>query len=735
MIAAPTPAQSTKPDTEMAALVGSADQCTQGGVGVSDDGPDVHNVFDGRADVVLQAGSVHGDVHVHTGRVREAPRLVPVPTPHFINQRRVLAEADAALEIDVDRPRILVLTGSPGVGKREAARYWLHRHSADFPDGQFHADLSSARDVDGLVSGKLREFLLAAGIDPSAVPDTVDGRAACFRSWSSGKRVAVVVDHALAPSQVRLLTPGPGRSVVLVTAAQDLDALRVRDLTTFIDLAPLEHDFAVDLLGRLAGAQRVAAEPDAARELVDRCAGLPIALCVVGGLLNTRRSRRPGGVARLAGELRDERARLAALAVDADLSVVAVFNTAYQRLSPVAQRCHRVLGVHPGAAGRSEEVLRAMLAGEDPTAAVDELVAAGLVAEEPDGGRYRQHPLIRLHADGLTDAAERSETLTRIFDHYVPRALRAGHSVIPGRGWLVEFFGAVPGEPETAEEGMRWLRAERENLRALIDPLAAAGRVDDLRKLAIALWPLHERDKQLDDLTAFNEAALSTARGGGHDGLGALYRIQLAFAHLHRGDPAAARGWCEIAVTDAASVSLPTLEATAVETLGLVLLALGEDGGAEELLRRSLAMAVSVGDVRRLALARFHLAKVCPVAEAVPLLADALAGFTDPAVSDRYNAAKTRWWLGRRLTDLGRVAAARAELDEALAVMLEAGMVYDQARILESLGDLAVVAGDAATAVQRFEASVAITESCGFLADAERVRRKMHDVPPPAQHE
>lgn len=695
---------------------------------MSDDGPDVHNVFDGRAEVVVQAGSVHGGVHVHTGRPREAPRLVPVPTPHFINQRRVLAKADTVLAVDVDRPRILVFTGPPGVGKREVARYWLHQHSGDFPDGQFHADLSSGADVDGLVSGKLREFLLAVGIDSSAIPDTVDGRAACFRSWSAGKRVAVVVDHAFAPSQVRMLTPGPGRSVVLVTAARDLDALRVRDLTTFIDLSPLEDDFAVDLLGRLAGVERVAAEPAAARELVDLCAGLPIALCVVGGLLGTRRSRRPGGVARVAGELRDERARLSGLSAGSDLSVDPVFNTAYQRLSPVAQRCHRVLGVHPGAGARSEDVLRAMLAGEDPAAvadAVDELVAAGLVHEEPDGERYRQHALLRLHAAGLAGPEETSETLARIFDHYVSRAVRAGHAVIPGRGWLAAFFGDVPKEPEPAGEAMRWLRAERENLRALIDPLLARGRVDDLRKLAIALWPLHERDKHLDDLVAFNEAAIKTERSGEQSGLGALHRIQLAFAYLHRGDPGAARGLCETAVTDAASARISTLEATAVETLGLVLLALGEHGGAEDLLRRSLGMATAIGDTRRLAIARFHLAKVCSSAEAVPMLEDALAAFTDPAVSDQYNAAKTRWWLGRRLTELGRVEAARGRLDAALAFMRDEQMVYDQARILESLGDLAVAVGDVTTAAQRFRESVVITESCGFLPDAARVRRKL----------
>jgi hypothetical protein len=130
--------------------------------------------------------------------------------------------------------------------------------------------------MDGLVGVKLREFLLEVGIAASAIPETVDGRANCFRSWSRGKRVAVVVEQALSPRQVRMLTPGPGQSVVLATAAGGLDGLRVHDLVTFLDLSPLEDDFAIDLLGRLAGPDRVAGEAAAARELVAMCDGLPV---------------------------------------------------------------------------------------------------------------------------------------------------------------------------------------------------------------------------------------------------------------------------------------------------------------------------------------------------------------------------------------------------------------------------------------------------------------------------
>jgi hypothetical protein len=156
----------------------------------------VQNFMDGRAEIALQARDIHGGVHVH-GReyTLPAPRQIPAPTRHFTNQVRVLAAADRALAAgNGDGPIIVVFRGPSGVGKRETARFWLQGRTEQFPDGHFHADLGASVEEDGLESTKLREFLLAVGHDHEVVPDSAEGRAAWFRSWSSGKRVAVSVD-------------------------------------------------------------------------------------------------------------------------------------------------------------------------------------------------------------------------------------------------------------------------------------------------------------------------------------------------------------------------------------------------------------------------------------------------------------------------------------------------------------------------------------------------------------
>lgn len=690
----------------------------------------MHNAFDGRADVVVQAGQVQGGVHIHGRRPREAPRLVPPPTPHFTNQLRVLAEADAAIAGDGTGPRILVLSGPPGVGKREAVRFWLSHNAESFPDGQFHADLSAGAEQDGLCSTKLREFLLAADVDPAAIPDTAEGRAACFRSWSTGKRVAVSVDMALAPRAVRMLCPGPGASVVVVTAAGSLGGLSARDSVTFIDLSPLEDEAAQVLLGRLTGPERIAAEPEAVRSLLELCAGLPIALCVAGAMIVTR-SKRP--IARLVAELADERRRLAALSRDEDLSVVAVFSTAYQRLSPAAQRCYRAFGTHPGAGDVGIDVLVASgglvdsQAGDTVRDAVDELRVAGLVDETGDE-RHAPHSLIRLHAaDMAAGDAEHETVLGRMLEHYLRVAVAAGHGAMPWRGWLEMFFADRLAETAPAEP-MRLLEAERENLLAVLEVLFARGRLDDVCLLAVALWPVHERGKYFDDLISVNRPAVDAALENNRPDLVALLTTQLGFGYLHRGDVRRAYKTFQSAVVAAQRLDMLELEATAVESMGLAAVALGDTTDAEALLRRNLELAERIGGPRRRALARLHLAKVTAPAAALGLLDAALRSFRELDPVDKVNAGKAQLWLGQVLTTLGRFDEAGEWLRGALEVMRAHNRPFDQAQVLEALGDLARGRGDAAAAVRRYRASLALTESCGFVHEARRVAAKSAEL-------
>ncbi|RZS31149.1 hypothetical protein EV193_11528 [Herbihabitans rhizosphaerae] len=694
---------------------------------MNDDQPGVHNELSGSAENALLARDIHGGVHNHIyGRRRAEPaRMMPSVTPYFVNQLRVLGQADAAF--DIHGLRTLVFCGLPGSGRKEAARQWGGRRCESFPDGQFHVDLSVG--AEGREATALREFLIAAGLDPSEIPGNEEGRAACFRSWSTDKKVLVSVDNALTPRQVRMLSPGPGESVMLVTAAGRMPGLGERDSVEYIELTPLEDEAAVELLARLIRRERVDREPEAARALTAACEGLPIALCVVGALLAGRPNRK---LARQVAELADERRRLMALSRYDDLSVTAVFNTAYERLSPATRGLYRVLGLHPGAGSVSAEVLEMVLGGE-VDGLIDELVRAGLVRETEDE-RVVMHGMTRLHARGVAPGEDSEVVLDRMLGYYLRTTIAAGHAAMPGRIWLRRFApdGFADGAPE---EPMSWLEAERVNTRAVVDALADRGRWLDVCLMAVALWPLHEHGKYVEDQVSVNAAALAAADELARSDLASLAGQQQAFGWLHEGKPEAALAASERAV-DAAAGQIE-LEASASEVAGLAALALGRRDSAAHWLRRSLELAEVIGDPRRSALIRLHLGKAVDPEQAHASLTAALDGFLELSPPEPVNVAKARLWLGRVATGLGWFAQAGDELNTALQLMRDHDRTYDRALCLEALGALANAQGDSRLASRRYQEALAVTEACGFRPDTDRIKAALASldgggVPAPA---
>lgn len=689
---------------------------------VRGDHGDLRNVLTGQVYTAVQAGRVDGGVHLHYGRQPlPAPRMVPAKTTHFTNQARVLREADQAwAAAKENEPAVLVFVGLPGLGKTEAARAWLEAHAEEFPDGQFNADLATGGTQDGLESTILREFLLAVGYEPGAIPDTTEGRAAAFRSWSSGKRVAVVVDNALTASQVRTLMPGPGRSVVLVTVPSRLAGLGSRERVTVIDLSPMEESAALEMIGRIVGADRVAAEPEAVRELVDFCGGLPIALSVAAATVAAYPQRR---ISRLVADLRDRRRGLSALSRLPDLSVEAVFDAAYARLGELARDCYHVLGAHPGAGDVGVGTIAAVLdvSVAEARDAVDEIIAAGLVQESPED-RLHLHTLAHLHAFAKADRESRhDELLTRILDYYHQVGVAAGHAAMPQRPWrdrlvphLARFDALAPQDP------MAWLSAERVNLSTTVALAAERDKPHYAWELALLLWPLHERGKYLDDMAATARIGADAARAAGLTMVEAVLLAQHGFAALHRGEPKLAYEVFQRAV-GASSGDVEVL-ATATESLGLAALADGRGAEAADLLQRNLALAEDIGDPRRLALARMHLAKASPAVTACTLLNQARSWFAAAEPAEPVNVAKCDLLLGPVLNDLGQREAAVAHLERALTAMRELRRPFDEAQTLSCLGD---VAGDAASAREAYQRALLIAETYGYQPLVRHVREKL----------
>ena len=111
----------------------------------------------------------------------------------------------------------------------------------------------------------------------------------------------VVLDNARDAAQVRPLLPGSVTSRVVVTSRNQLTGLAVREAARLMALDVLSGAEALQLLRNRIGGQRLAAEPDSVARLIESCARLPLALCVVAA----RASMTPDlPLARIASERR-----------------------------------------------------------------------------------------------------------------------------------------------------------------------------------------------------------------------------------------------------------------------------------------------------------------------------------------------------------------------------------------------------------------------------------------------
>ncbi|MDP9608642.1 DNA-binding SARP family transcriptional activator [Streptomyces demainii] len=292
---------------------------------------------------------------------------------------------------------IALLTGPAGVGKTGLAVHWGHAHATAFPDGRLFADLRGFSGGEAAVPAEvLREFLLALGTPAEQIPTSPEAASALYRSLTARRRLLVVLDNAGSSAQVRPLLPGGPHCATLVTSRSRLDGLIATDAARPVRLHALGPEDGVGLLGTLLGPARVAEDPEAARELVALCDGLPLALRAASAQLVARPRWR---LARLATALRDERRRLALLSAE-DTGVAAALRNSVARLSADDAQLLRALGA--GFAREVNTAEAAALSGADPELIQDSLdrLAEMHLLDEEATNRYVMSDLVKLFAQG-----------------------------------------------------------------------------------------------------------------------------------------------------------------------------------------------------------------------------------------------------------------------------------------------------------------------------------------------
>ena len=468
------------------------------------------------------------------------PAQLPLDAPGFSGRHEELGILQSMLppksagsgedEPDQTVP-IVVISGTAGTGKTALAVRFGHQVAKRFAGGQLYVNLRGLDPATAPMepAEALRFFLHALGVPPYRIPADIQGRSALFRSLLDGRRMLIVLDNARDVAQVRPLLPGSPGSLVVVTSRNELTGLVAAEGAVPLTLDVLSCAEAHEMLARRLGPGRTAAESQAADEIINSCARLPLALGIAVGRA-AGRAKRP--LTELAAELRDARGRLDALqAGDAATNVRAVFSWSYDQLSEPAARMFRLLGVHPGPdISLSAAASLAGMTRADAGAALRELTRTHMVAEYLPA-RFTFHDLLRAYAADQCErhdpAPERHAAVHRVLDHYLHTAMAAAQRFSPHRPPLrlaPALPGVLPADAADKEQAISWFDAEVPVLLALIAFADANGFDTHAWQIPWTLGPFFNRRGRWQDYVGTQQTALAAARRLGDT---------LALAHSH----------------------------------------------------------------------------------------------------------------------------------------------------------------------------------------------------------
>ncbi|WP_367322438.1 BTAD domain-containing putative transcriptional regulator [Streptomyces sp. HUAS ZL42] len=600
------------------------------------------------------------------------PAQLPATVPDFTGRVSFVSELGEVLASAEGRVMaVSALAGIGGVGKTTLAVHVAHQARGSFPDGQLYVDLQGAGPRAAEPETVLGSFLRALGTADSAIPDSLEERSALYRSVLDGRRVLVLLDNARDAAQVRPLLPGTEGCAALITSR-----VRMVDLAGahLVDLDVMSPDEALQLFTKIVGEERVAAEREAALDVVAACGFLPLAIRIAASRLAARRT---WTVSVLAAKLADERRRLDELQAG-DLAVKATFELGYGQLEPAQARAFRLLGLADGpdiSLAAAAAVLD--LPVEDTEDLLEALVDTSLL-ESAAPGRYRYHDLVRLYARACAERdewppREREAALSRLLDFYLATAAGVYAIERPGDRLVdhlqhTAYPGLAFGNRHQAQD---WLYAEAICLLACVRQ--SAGRKEALPRAIDLLWAAHDLSESGANSKEYEATALALLEASQSFGvpraevraLTTLVSVRHVGGRFELADRAAERVTLLARETDDL---LPVCWAS--NARGIIALYQNRHGDGEEHLSQAIEHFRTLGDRPGEAsalcnLSRIHLA-TGRTRSAVALAQQGIDIYD--AMGNSMRGANGRYALGLALTQGGELDAAAARLHEALEV-------------------------------------------------------------------
>ncbi|MET9227895.1 BTAD domain-containing putative transcriptional regulator [Lentzea sp. NPDC003310] len=601
---------------------------------------------------------------------------------------------------------ISAIDGMPGVGKTTLAVHLAHR--LEYPDGQLFIDLHAHTAGRAPVepTDALDVLLRALGIEE--IPVSLDERAAMWRGELSRRKLLVVLDNAVSADQVRPLLPGVPGSLVLVTSRARLVEL---EGTSTLTLDVLSEAEALQLFATIVGDER--GTDEAAREVVELCGRLPLAVRLAAGRL---RSRPTWTTAHLATRLREGRLS----------ELDAVFALSFSQLPTGHQRLFGLLGLHHGT---DFDVDQAAALGElDPLECdgmLEDLVDVHLL-ESATLGRYRMHDLLRQYAQSKVDGSR--EPLTRLLDHFLDTANQATRLMSPAaRKYEVD----ISYRPESRlvlrdyDHAVEWLETERQTLVAAVALSLDGDWRTHTWQLARALTFFCMVRGHTRDWATINELALEAAKD--EPAALAITTKNYAMVFWQTAQYPKAIHYNEQAIEMLRELGDLQGVAGTLNNLSLVYRTLGRHAEAADLLEQAITVARQLGDRHLESQAMSNVSNIYSALgrydEALQACTSALALMRE--MGSRRDEADTQSALGMILHAMGRHAEALEALESALAAVRAIGDVTTETVVLNYLGEVLTAAGRPTEAVTRLREALELAERIDDRREAANAHKHL----------